>query len=232
MPSISSPNWASMFYGSVPVLHGYTQNTVKPTFDPVVMDEYGYYPNVFTLLRKIRPASHIAAIYEWGGIADLYPASVADFNRGIPDLSSNHDSLSIITDYIASIRHNDLTFTFIHFDGADHAGHSMGFNTRGYYDMLARLDGYIGEIEQKVIDEGMIDNTVFILSADHGGIYKGHGGNTPEERQIPLVLYGKNIAPGTIISGDINIYDIAPTICALFGISPPPVWLGRSVLHY
>ncbi|MDR3276180.1 MAG: alkaline phosphatase [Treponema sp.] len=232
MPSISSPNWASMFYGSAPALHGYTQNTVKPTFDPVVIDEYGYYPNIFTLLRKIRPAIYIAALYEWGGIADLYPASVVNFNRGIPDLSSNHGSLSVITNYITSISSRDLTFTFIHFDGADHAGHAEGHNTPAYYDMLARLDSYIGEIEQKVIDEGMMDATVFILSADHGGINKSHGGNTTEERQIPFIIYGKNIAPGTVISGDINIYDIAPTICALFGISPPPVWLGRSVLHY
>jgi predicted AlkP superfamily pyrophosphatase or phosphodiesterase len=230
MPSTSAPNWASMFYGSAPALHGYTQNTVKPTFDPVVMDEYGYYPNIFTLLRKIRPASYIGVLYEWGGIADLYPASVADSNRGIPDLSSNHDSLSVITNYITSISSRDLTFTFIHFDGADHAGHAEGHNTPAYYDMLARLDGYIGEIEQKVIDEGMMANTVFILSADHGGINKSHGGNTTEERQIPFILYGKNIAPGTVISGDTNIYDIAPTLCDIFGISVPPVWQGHSVL--
>jgi predicted AlkP superfamily pyrophosphatase or phosphodiesterase len=230
MPSVSGPNWASMFYGATPVFHGYTQNTVKPTFDPVVVDEYGYYPNIFTLLRKIRPACHIAAIYEWGGIANLYPASVADFNRGIPGLSSNHASLSVITDYITSISAMNLTFTFIHFDGADYAGHAEGHNTPGYYDMLARLDGYIGEIERKVIAEGMMANTVFIFSADHGGINKRHGGNTTEERQIPLVLYGKDIPHGDVISGDTNIYDIAPTLCDIFGISVPTVWQGCSVL--
>jgi predicted AlkP superfamily pyrophosphatase or phosphodiesterase len=229
MPSVSSPNWASMFSGSMPVFHGYTQNTVKPIFDPVIIDEYGYFPNIFTLLRKIRPACQIGALYEWGGIADFYPASVADFNRSIPDLSSNHDLLSIITDYISSISAMNLTFTFIHFDGADHAGHTIGHNTPAYYDMLTRLDGYIGEIEQKVIAEGMMDNTVFIFSSDHGGINKGHGGDTIEERQIPFILYGKSIAHDTVIAEDTNIWDIAPTICALFGISVPPVWLGHSV---
>jgi predicted AlkP superfamily pyrophosphatase or phosphodiesterase len=212
-PSISAPNWASMFYGAPPAFHGYTANTSKPTFDPVVVDEYGYFPNIFTLLRKTRPGIQIGVIYEWSGIANLYPAHIADFNCHIPDLSANPASLSIITDYIEGISSKNLSFTFIHFDGADHVGHSDGHNTPAYYDMLTHLDHYIGEIEQKIIQEGMIDSAVFILCSDHGGIRKGHGGNTDAELQIPLIIYGKNAAPRP---SSINLYDIAPMIRTIF----------------
>jgi arylsulfatase A-like enzyme len=101
-------------------------------------------------------------------------------------------------------------------------------------------------ITQAVRDAGIEDESVFIVTADHGGIvflfntdymelfdhteiYYQHGGNIPEVRQIPLIFYGKHIKPSAVILSDVHIYDIAPTIAAMFGIPLPLVWLGRSL---
>jgi len=228
-PSVSAPNWESMFTGSNPVFHGYTGNTGRiPTFQPVIVDEYGYFPNIFTLIKNLRPNCKIASFYEWSGIEDLYPSSVTDKHQNISDLSSNFNAVDVITDYIETIKDEPLTFTFIHFDGADHMGHSIGFNTLEYYEMLNSIDGLINKIENATVANGMADNTLFIFSADHGGINKGHGGNTREEREVPIIFYGKNIKMGFIITESMNICDITPTISALFGISKPGVWLGNS----
>jgi predicted AlkP superfamily pyrophosphatase or phosphodiesterase len=230
-PSISAPNWVSMFTGSKPVFYGYTNNTGRmPTFQSVVVDEYGYFPNIFTLLKKMLPNCKIASFYEWGGIEDFYPLSVTDKHQNISDLSSNNDAVDTIIDYIKTIKNQLLTFTFIHFDGADHEGHSNGFNSPEYYVMLNKIDGLIKKIEDEIVVNNMISDTIFIFSADHGGINKGHGGNTREEREIPLILYGKNIKSGAIITESMNIYDIAPTISELFGLSKPNVWAGTSFL--
>ena len=34
----------------------------------------------------------------------------------------------------------------------------------------------------------MLDETIFIVTADHGGIKKGHGGKTMEEMETALLL--------------------------------------------
>ncbi|GHU54624.1 phosphodiesterase [Spirochaetia bacterium] len=228
-PTISAPNWESMFTGSTPVFHGYTGNTGRnPTFQPVILDEYGYFPNIFTLIRKIRPDCKIANFYEWSGIENFYPSFVTDKHQHISDLSSNPYAVDNITNYIGTIKTEPLTFTFIHFDGADHAGHSAGHNTQEYYASLNNIDGLITKIENAVNSNGMTDDTLFIFSSDHGGINKGHGGNTKEEREIPIIFYGKNIKNGFVISGAVNIYDMAPTISAIFGISTPNIWIGNS----
>jgi predicted AlkP superfamily pyrophosphatase or phosphodiesterase len=228
-PSISAPNWVSMFTGSKPVFHGYTSNTDRiPTFQSVVVDEYNYFPNIFTLVKKLLPNCKIASFYEWSGIEDFYSSSVTDKQQNIADLSSNPTAIDTIIDYIEAIKNEQLTFTFIHFDGADHEGHSNGYNSSEYYVMLNNIDGLIKRIEDVIVTNNMTNNTIFIFSSDHGGINKGHGGNTREEREIPIIFYGKNIKKGYIITESMRIYDIAPTISALFGISKPNVWLGNS----
>ena len=64
------------------------------------------------------------------------------------------------------------------FDNPDHVGHADGHDTPSYYKTLKELDGYIGQIVEAVKKAGMMDETIFVITADHGGINKGHGGKT------------------------------------------------------
>jgi arylsulfatase A-like enzyme len=83
-------------------------------------------------------------------------------------------------------------------------------------------------IEQGVKDAGIYDTTVFMLSADHGGIGWGHGFNSPQQRRIPLIIYGSGIREGfTIPSAD--ICDIAPTMASVLGLQIPSEWTGKSL---
>jgi predicted AlkP superfamily pyrophosphatase or phosphodiesterase len=132
------------------------------------------------------------------------------------------------------------SFTFIQFDEADGAGHSGGHNSAEYYKALTQVDGYLSRITEAVQNKEMGADAIFIVSADHGGIflkvnrdYTGifyqHGGNTLEERQVPLIFYGKNIKKGFVITKASHIYDIVPTIAEIFTIPIPHVWIGRSL---
>lgn len=42
-------------------------------------------------------------------------------------------------------------------------------------------------------EAGIWDDTIFILTADHGGVNKDHSGKTMEEMQTPFIISGKNI---------------------------------------
>jgi predicted AlkP superfamily pyrophosphatase or phosphodiesterase len=226
LPTNSLPNWPSLFMGSVPEVHGYTQGPDGPFFESAPRDSFGYFPTIFALLKAQRPDSTIALFYEWEGIGGLCPPGIPDKVEHIPDLSANPGAVQSIARYLAE---NKPRFTVIVFNEPDSTGHAKAHGSRAYYDKLTELDGSISLIEEAVKEAGIYEETVFIFSADHGGFLWGHGFNFPMQREIPLVLYGKNIRSGFVLSGPVSITDIAPTIAAIFKLEIPPVWTGRAL---
>ena len=78
-------------------------------------------------------------------------------------------------------------------DQLDHTGHHDGHDTPAYYQKLEELDTYVGRIVEAIKKAGIYDDTIIILTADHGGIKKGHGGKTLQEMEIPFIIAGKNV---------------------------------------
>lgn len=82
---------------------------------------------------------------------------------------------------------------------------------------------------QATKDAGIYDETVFIISSDHGGIDKGHGGITLREMETPLVMAGPGISNTGRLKSAVMQTDIAPTIAALLRLSVPQAWTGRPI---
>ena len=60
LPSSSAINWASMFMGAGPELHGYTEwGSKTPELPSRVLNKNGIFPTVFQLLRDARPEAEI-----------------------------------------------------------------------------------------------------------------------------------------------------------------------------
>jgi len=55
------------------------------------------------------------------------------------------------------------------FDQLDHTGHAVGHDTPGYYEKLKELDGYVGRIIAAIKEAGIYDDTIIMMTADHGG---------------------------------------------------------------
>ena len=68
-----------------------------------------------------------------------------------------------------------------------------------------------------------------LVTADHGGKGKGHGGNTMAEIEIPWIIAGPGVVPGKEITTAVNTYDTAATIAYIFGLTPPKCWIARPV---
>ena len=222
MPSISLPNWSSMFMGAGPNITGYKTNDPSKVNSKIV-DIYGLFPSILTLLKKQRPQCKVAFFYEWNVNGVLCPDNILDKKQHISNLSKD---VSVITDYISTEKPN---LCFIIIDEPDGVGHSAGHNTRAYYEELNKLDGLLARIIQTIKDSGIWDNSVIILSSDHGGVGKGHGGNTSLEREIPLIIFGDNIKKGMKISQNAIIYDIATTIAYIFRLETPLFWEGKLI---
>lgn len=224
LPSSSAANWASMIMGAGPELHGYTKwDSQEPELPSRELDKFGLFPSIFTLLREQKPKSEIGAIYTWGGVSYLLPKKALNKN-----LNPKNDELTTEA-AIQYIEEKKPEFLFVHYSDVDGVGHRTGHGTPSYYKGINTIDSYIKRIIETVQKAGMEDDTVIIVSSDHGGKDKGHGGKTMQEMKIPWIAYGKALGHQGKIEKSIVTYDTAATIAWLFGLETPQVWTGRPV---
>ena len=86
LPSSSAINWASMFMGAGPELHGYTEwGSKTPELPSRVLNEHGIFPTIFQVLRDARPEAEIGCLYEWSGIKYLVDTLALSHHAQAPD---------------------------------------------------------------------------------------------------------------------------------------------------
>ena len=226
LPSSSSPNWASMIMGADTEQHGVTSNGWEK-FDhqlpPVVVTKNGTFPTIFTLFKDQQPEAHVGAIYDWDGFGRLFEKSDVDF-----DIDGDHEDKTT-QEAVKYIKEHTPKFTFVHLDHVDHAGHAKGHGTPDYYLAVEKADSLIAEIIDATKQAGIFEKTMFIVSADHGGLGFGHGGESLAEMEIPFILYGAGIKKGYYIEETVYQYDNAPTVAYAMGLQTPQAWIGRPV---
>lgn len=229
LPSSSAVNWASMYMGAGPEIHGYTEwDSKTPELPSRVLNKNGIFPTIFSLMREANPEAEIGCIYEWNGIHYVTDYKSMSYEKQITEAPCNPNTARCAVEYIKTKRPALLNVVF---DEPDHVGHLIGHDTPEYYEKLKELDGYIGDIVQAVKDAGMIDNTIFILTADHGGVNLGHGGKTMLEMQTPFIISGKNVKQGLVFTESMMQFDVASTIAYIFGIEQPQAWIGRPMIQ-
>ncbi len=225
LPSSSAVNWASMLMGSGPTMHGYTEWGSKiPEIPSAVVSPYGKYPSVFSLLHNQKPSFKSAAIFSWSGIGPLLEEEAIDLfidGEGKDDWCVEQAS--------KIIKEDQPNFLFLHLSEPDEVGHKIGHDTHEYYQELKNVDKRIGSIIRAVKESGLEESTVIILSSDHGGVGKGHGGKSLEEVLIPWVAMGKGIKTGHEIQDLVMTFDTGATIAWLLGLEMPQAWRGKPV---
>jgi len=225
MPTLSSPNWASMIDGAGPEQHGITSNGIlrkMVEIAPVCRDDEGMFPTVFEVMRAQQPSNRIAIFHDWGGFANLV-------ERRVPDVMQHvHPAPKTAQTAANYWKQNHPALMFVHLDNVDHTGHADGWSTASYYRAVEDADSYVGLILDMLRQENALDSTYVLISSDHGGRGHGHGKNSLEEIQIPWILSGPGIQPGKIAAA-VYTYDTAATIAWIFGLDAPACWVGRPV---
>ncbi len=113
---------------------------------------------------------------------------------------------------------SDLDFLVSQYDGG----------IRYADDCLRDLFGRLAEI-------GFLDNAVVLISADHGEEFGDHGGLLHRDTlfdelvRVPFILWGRNVPAGVVDPDLVSTVDIAPTLLAAAGVSPPATMEGRNV---
>lgn len=226
LPTSSSTNWASMVSGAGPEQHGVTTNGWERDdhmLPPVLTGMEDIFPTIFGVSRQQRPDIEMGAIYTWEGFGRLIERSSLSY-----DITQPTDELTV-NKATAYIKEKKPNFLFLHLDNVDHVGHHDGHKTQEFYEAVSHVDQLIGQVIQATKDAGTFEETVFIISADHGGIGYGHGGETIDEIEIPFLIYGKGIKKGYLLKNKIYTYDNAATVATLLGVKQPYAWIGKPV---
>ena len=227
-PSASSINWASMFMGVGTELHGYTKwGSKTPEIPSRVVNEHNISPTIFSIMREQYPNAEIGVLHEWEGIKYLVDTLALSHRGQAPSYDDYPEALCEMAE--TYIKDKKPALVAVCFDQLDHVGHKSGHDTQEYYNCLHTLDGYIGRIIQAIKDAGIWDDTIIMLTADHGGINKGHGGITLEEVEIPFIIAGKNIKQSGEFQESMMQFDTAATIAYVFRLEQPQVWTGRPM---
>lgn len=225
LPSSSAVNWASVFMGVGPEVHGYLQwGSKHPEMPlPTGADKTNnFFPTVFQEARRQHPDADIAGFYEWSGIKHVIDT--------LPFTHHEQADIDHITARAADyIKKHKPMLAFVAYDRPDHPGHDNGWGSPEYYAMMRRMDAEIAGIFAAIEEAGMADNTLVIISSDHGGIDRNHGGNTMEEMLSPLIMVGPGIAPNTTIRDMVISPDICVTMASWLGLKPSPYWRGRVI---
>ena len=178
-------------------------------------------------LREQYPDAEIGVLHEWEGIKYLVDTLALSHRGQAPSYDDYPEALCEMAE--TYIKDKKPALVAVCFDQLDHVGHKSGHDTQEYYNCLHTLDGYIGRIIQAIKDAGIWDDTIIMLTADHGGINKGHGGITLEEVEIPFIIAGKNIKQSGEFQESMMQFDTAATIAYVFRLEQPQVWTGRPM---
>jgi hypothetical protein len=226
LPTSSSQNWASMVMGAGPEQHGITGNGWERDdypFPPVIVGPEGLFPTIFCQIKKADPMAETGIIYDWDGFGRLCEKSCISYDK---DAAGEDSTALLASRYILEKKPR---FLFVHLDHVDGAGHGAGHGTPAYYSAVEKADSLIGEIWNAIEKAGMASETVLLITSDHGGKGKGHGGESLEELEIPFILYGKGVKRGQQIIQPVYQYDNAATVAFVLDVPVPYAWTGRAV---
>jgi len=109
---------------------------------------------------------------------------------------------------------------------------NSGWNLVTYCETLISVDNMVKRVKNELQNQGRLNNTVFILTADNGMQFGAHrlgDKKWPYATKLPLYVYwpdGLGTTPRTLNQHISNI-DMAPTICALGGCKMGPYSNGQ-----
>jgi arylsulfatase A-like enzyme len=91
-----------------------------------------------------------------------------------------------------------------------------------YLDALHLSDGYVADLLGRMQKDGLMDNTIIVLSSDHGPLFRGKQFLYDGGMRIPLIIrFPDGRHAGQVDDRLVSAIDLAPTMLGLAGIRPP-----------
>jgi arylsulfatase A-like enzyme len=215
LPSVTLIAHTSMLTGLCPSKHGVDWNDYLP--------ENGF--AIGTDLFDIARANGLQTVMYVGKykLRQITEPASTDIFESVDDSDPLVLTAGLLTDFP-----QDFGVLFIHFAAPDDVGHDYGWMSPEQLSVIARADEALGQILAELDARSLRDETLIIVTADHGGHDSSHGTDLPEDMTIPWVASGPGIQP-KLLTTQVHTMDTAATAAMLLGLPIPPEWDGVPV---
>ncbi|WDE05652.1 alkaline phosphatase family protein [Thalassomonas viridans] len=213
----SGPGWASVFTGFWSNKHGVTSNN---TSLPMLK------PHVFELIKQTYPTATTAVVADWYNLThNLLPNGadhvVANSNK------ASQQATDTVKGWLSW--DNPPTAIFYYLHNVDIHTSSYDPLSSTYKQNIASEDAQIQQVLTALTNRPNYRNEewLIVVTSDHGGINRGHGGQSNQERNTFLILNNNYLNPGkaSYCSGDLSatpLYQVdsaTPHILDFLGIN-------------
>jgi len=223
--AITLPSCTSMLTGVRPDKHGVNWNGALPANQQV-------YPKDPTVFEMATQAGYVTALAAGKlKFATLCkPGTVT--HAFIPPVPAVHDEQ--VADAAVKIIVADRPAVMcVHFPDVDAVGHSKGWGSPDQLAQLTKTDAQLARVLAALDRAGILQSTVVLVSADHGGAGKGHGAGDMRSRHIPWIVAGPGVKNAYDLNQDaslqVNTEDTCATACWLLGLPQQPYFDGKPV---
>lgn len=217
VPSLSRPLYETILTGTPPIIHGVTSNsTIRLSTQQSLFH-----------LAKSNGKKTAAAAYHW--VSELYnraPFNLLedrvqlDTNQPIENgffyFEDHYPDSHLFAEAAWLMDQKQPDFLYIHPMNVDDDGHKFTAASKEYRNRVLSVDAILSVFLPKCLAQGY----EVIVTADHGMTSDGnHGGNTTEDRHVPLFILSKQVKAG-VYEEVVSQLQVAPLVCHLLDIEP------------
>jgi len=217
----SAQNWGAMLTGVSYLKHGLT-NEITEAEQRTSETEF---PSIFAYARNAFPDAELASIVNWDNISTGIIENDINVTKLYPD-NGDKGVADAVCDYFNS--GNKPALFFVQLDSVDGVGHDLGSQSDEYLEQIETVDGYLGRIYNAIEGNGLMEDGLFIVVADHGHTLSGgHGGLTMRETNVTLAVKGKTVVSGGNMDAITRNRDVAAIALYALGIERPDYMTAR-----
>jgi len=105
-----------------------------------------------------------------------------------------------------------------------------------YCAHVIQVDEYVKEFFGNLETSGLLDNTVVIITTDHGDEFGDHASLSHDGKMyselvnVPLIIYDPDLKESKRVDTVVSGVDVSPTIANLFGLDIPDNFHGQPLL--
>jgi len=215
-PSSTLPSHSSMLTGLCPDKHGVDWNDYFP--------ERGYAngTDIFDLAHAA--GLHTVMVVGKEKLRQVTEPGSTDVFEFINDRDT------VIAARVVELISQGFDLMFVHFPTPDWMGHEYGWLSPEQFSVLFRADEALQTILDALQATGMRNDTLIIITADHGGHDTTHGTSQLEDMTIPWIIAGPGVHHA-VLATSVNTTDTAATAAWALGLPLPPDWDGLPVLE-
>lgn len=218
-PSLTLPSHSSMLVGTCPAKHIVRWNEYVPE------NGFALGTDIFDLAQN----ANLRTVFVVGKekLRQVTEPTSTDFFGFVDATDKVRDSISLESMAIEQIRLG-FDLMFMHFPDGDLAGHEYGWMSRQQLTAYRKDDESLGLLIEVMKSRNLFDDTLIIVTADHGGHDTTHGSALPEDLTIPWLVSGARILRGELVT-QVYTMDTAATVAFALGLPIPSEWDGIPV---